>query len=850
MPDTFDPYHIWLGIPRKDQPPNHYRLLGIERGESDPDVIEHAADRQMTHLRSVQTGKRASLSQQLLNEVATARACLLNPQKKASYDAWLDEQAFRESGPRDDVSLHRPTTRATPTGATAGRSQAAARPGARTMAAMVAAKKVKQQALGKQVVIGLLSLIVTAIVGTAAWLMIAAPSPSPSESEPLAQNEEEEREEPVDVRTSDPPPPPPQLARATDPSDSTPPDEARPTVDINTPGEDPNETNPRDPTINSGALSTVGQPDVAESPTHTAADGPSAADPDGAEPPVAEKIAVPALAVQDEIVAELDELYHFDQFASAPQKSQIATALYELGEEIDDEPAERFVALRKAMEFAREAGNIPLMLQAVELIGRDFDIDVLQVKVKMLGEVGRQVSGAGPITVFVQESRELIDEALAEDRYEIALQLAEMSKQLAQQPGAVRLVKEISASHQRVQKLYERYQETQRARTVLQGDPEDPAAHLILARWHCFTNQQWDDEALQHLAKCSDQGLAAVARQELAERPATAAEQVDLADAWWQLATEHQGEDQIALVHRARFWYQRAEQAAPTKLLRLKIERQLDAIADLEAVIGPPPGADDGPASPSGPLEPVIVKAWQLARGGNSADARTLLSGLDPQYPNGIRIDFTLGLICALYDHEWPSAEKYFGKCTKRQPDHVPSWNNVALTHLRLGDHVEAVRSWRTALQLADAAPEVLDNLRRLDYLNQRGRINLSDATIKSLTVLCATEVPADAAEAGQKAPSAWRYMPFSADLDPAGSRTGRSDYDDRWCVVCNGRGEVDCPKSTCARGTVRGYRHDRVAVNPLTGDPIIRIKKIRVPCGTCGGRGMVDCRYCSSGKN
>lgn len=29
MPDRFDPYHQWLGIPPKDQPPNHYRLLGV-----------------------------------------------------------------------------------------------------------------------------------------------------------------------------------------------------------------------------------------------------------------------------------------------------------------------------------------------------------------------------------------------------------------------------------------------------------------------------------------------------------------------------------------------------------------------------------------------------------------------------------------------------------------------------------------------------------------------------------------------------------------------------------------------------------------------------------------------------
>ena len=39
----FDPYHKWLGIASKDQPPHHYRLLGIDLFESDLDVIEIAS---------------------------------------------------------------------------------------------------------------------------------------------------------------------------------------------------------------------------------------------------------------------------------------------------------------------------------------------------------------------------------------------------------------------------------------------------------------------------------------------------------------------------------------------------------------------------------------------------------------------------------------------------------------------------------------------------------------------------------------------------------------------------------------------------------------------------------------
>jgi hypothetical protein len=34
--NEFDPYCQWLGIPAKDQPPNHYRLLAIELFEPNP----------------------------------------------------------------------------------------------------------------------------------------------------------------------------------------------------------------------------------------------------------------------------------------------------------------------------------------------------------------------------------------------------------------------------------------------------------------------------------------------------------------------------------------------------------------------------------------------------------------------------------------------------------------------------------------------------------------------------------------------------------------------------------------------------------------------------------------------
>ena len=90
--EPFDPYYKWLGIGLNERPINHYRLLGLRLFEADADVISHAADRQMAHIRSFQTGQRSAESQKLLNELSAAQGCLLNNQQKAAYDVVLRRQ--------------------------------------------------------------------------------------------------------------------------------------------------------------------------------------------------------------------------------------------------------------------------------------------------------------------------------------------------------------------------------------------------------------------------------------------------------------------------------------------------------------------------------------------------------------------------------------------------------------------------------------------------------------------------------------------------------------------------------------------------------------------------------------
>ena len=106
MAEKFDPYYRWLGIPAKEQPPNHYRLLGIELFESDPQLIDSFALRHTSFLREITDGPHLPDAQRLLNELAAARRCLLDPQRKAAYDAELRERlaaADTPLSPADDV---------------------------------------------------------------------------------------------------------------------------------------------------------------------------------------------------------------------------------------------------------------------------------------------------------------------------------------------------------------------------------------------------------------------------------------------------------------------------------------------------------------------------------------------------------------------------------------------------------------------------------------------------------------------------------------------------------------------------------------------------------------------------
>jgi hypothetical protein len=72
--EAFDPYRKWLGIPPEEQPPHHYRLLGLELFEEDADVIVNAADARLSFLQTFVKNQYAFMADRIAAQIKEAQA--------------------------------------------------------------------------------------------------------------------------------------------------------------------------------------------------------------------------------------------------------------------------------------------------------------------------------------------------------------------------------------------------------------------------------------------------------------------------------------------------------------------------------------------------------------------------------------------------------------------------------------------------------------------------------------------------------------------------------------------------------------------------------------------------------
>ncbi len=672
MSKPFDPYYTWLGIRPEEQPPNHYRLLALQPFEDNLDTIEHAADARMAHLRTLQAGQHSAHCQQLLNEVAAAKICLLNPSRKAEYDNSLRSHLTGAAARTVSAS---PVVAATASPMVAAASPVVAVPmahasaaqrwsdpvdaapvaviaaqpaGARPIAAQaptvaVGAATARPHRRPKNSTLGITLVLIAAVlvVGGLVWALqsgsdqrpttqagngsngagaVKPPARPPTERQPKETSTSPPPEGDRTGSTAKTPPEKPIVSKPENTGDPSPP--AKPsgatTADSSEDAPAPASTTKDDPTEPTPATETPKPP--TDSPATTdpsssagpgaaaadsmptpisAADAPSMTDSDeptlGDRPPsaLAKKKPIPSLSDQQKVLEQIEDLYKLSSLKSSAEKLRAAGELAELAKKAGSQ-AEAFTLRRKAMDLALEGGSLDKACEMIDEIDAEFQIDVLVVKDNILTRFVERVSDTERVAAAIRLALDLTDDALHEKRYSLAQSAVNSGNRAAQKPTAtLDLRKRIAERRVKVQKLYEQWQQVEKARAVLADNPDDAQANLTVGKWKCLIEEDWTG-GVPMLARGSDQGLKQAAEQE-ALGETVPADCVRRGDAWYEAAQNRAADEKAAWLRRAAFWYQKVGAESTSALEQEKARKRLAEIAAFQDSLLPP---EKSPAKP------------------------------------------------------------------------------------------------------------------------------------------------------------------------------------------------------------------------------------------------------------
>jgi hypothetical protein len=635
MADAFDAYYVWLGIGPEEQPANHYRLLGIRLFEPNPEVIESAADRQMAHLRTFQQGRNAALSQRLLNEVSAARVCLMNPSTRAAYDAQLravQRPMPAASGAANPRAIRPDLPVASPLGSTdqPATAQAAAnwdaligsdagptakRVSTRRLTGTAAARKSSNQLV---YIISAATVVLAAGVGLVIFIngMEGEPPPHDAQAAKLVEPQTLKPDRTSAVANGQAPAQPVAAPRDVmvtiewpvadredghltidgkdQPLDAIklefPLAPGRHVIQLTREGYEPIRqtldigSQPLPPLaphwVPIAAVAAAEGPKPSPVTPTPANDGDDAA----ATQPL-KKLPVPSAAEQAQVAKQLDETYKTEHVVEKDRA--LAEQMLELADSPGNSPAERYMLFTKAVGLAAGASDFSLAFRGVDALDAAYEIDGFEMKQKLLDDAAKTITAADQITAAVAAAEQVIDQALADERYDTALELAATAKKLAESPRAeARFRKEatdrIARRVREIETLQKAAAVAIEAEATLEKSPDDPAANLTLGRWYCLYKRDWD-RGLPYLAKSPDGPFKKLAQLELAV-DLTLKPQLELADGWWDIGQKELGLPRDAARLHAGEIYRLQRPNLQPGLKRSAVEQRLkevDSITEL-----------------------------------------------------------------------------------------------------------------------------------------------------------------------------------------------------------------------------------------------------------------------------
>lgn len=334
------------------------------------------------------------------------------------------------------------------------------------------------------------------------------------------------------------------------------------------------------------------------------------------------KLAVPAAKAQDKSRALILDIFKDDlENAKAPEaKSKLAAYLVQQGKESREDMTNRYVLYIEATALAASAGDVPLALSALDELAKDFDVDLWKLKTVALSAAANNSPTKETSKAHVDLLLPMIADAVEADQYEIAVTLSQIAEVAARKSKVLTLITAAQKRHEDVLAVQKGFARMQAYIDRLKDNPKDAEANLELGKYFALLKGRWD-RGLPLLTMGSDEGLRALARQDLA-KPQAAKEQLALGDGWWELAAKEKDPIQLALQRRAQHWYEQAI-AGLAGLNRTKAAKRIELVSARAAGTS----ISEVPAGPVGELKKFEGHTDEVKSVAFSPDGRWAVSG-------------------------------------------------------------------------------------------------------------------------------------------------------------------------------------------------------------------------------
>ena len=270
-----------------------------------------------------------------------------------------------------------------------------------------------------------------------------------------------------------------------------------------------------------------------------------------------------------------------DDFTKRKPAERLALArkLFQQGIETNDDPATRYVLFRETMNLAAQGGSLAEGLNAAEELARKFEVQEPALKTDFFEKLSLQLKTAADNRDLALEALLAGRDAIRSDQFDVADRALKVAGSAAQKAQNVTLLGRVRARVNEVSTLRQESQKVRPALEVLAKNPKDAEANLTAGKYYAFLKGDWD-KGVPLLAQGADTMLKSQAARDLA-MPATALDQMQAADGWYDLATSQGTEARAQLQLRAHYWY---AQAAPglTGLSKAKVDKRL---AELDKIV-------------------------------------------------------------------------------------------------------------------------------------------------------------------------------------------------------------------------------------------------------------------------